>query len=130
MSDVLDYAGAKTNPYSPGIGYWLIFSVNACSFGFIIYNLPSFGLYGAGAGNGIIGDSYGPMLGIFFGIPYTFGQLMVGVVPALIYCGKFHGVAKSRILLPILLPSIVTLLASGALTLACILAPRTHGSTC
>ena len=85
---------------------------------------------GAFSKSGIIGDSYGPLIGLMLGVPSTLGQLLLGTLPATIYFFRYHNASKTRRLAALLALSILIFLAMAALTAACILTPRSHGSNC
>lgn len=127
MSDVLDYASPTTKPYVPGWGFSLLILLNGLSLGFILLVVA---MEAISKGNGLIGDSYGPIIGVVIGIPYILAQFFFGTLPAIIYATRFKAEASRRLIVTLVVVSILALLGVGSFTAACILAPRTHGTTC
>jgi hypothetical protein len=126
MSEVLNYAQPGTQRQRWRWGFWAIVLINGCSLLVIAFvSLTQI----ANLSTGIIGDSYGPIFGILIGIPYTLGHLLFGTLPAIVYAARYRTVGRLG-MLPVLLASIIGLPAAAAFTVACIVAPRTHGTTC
>ncbi len=122
MSDVLNYASPSTKPNSPGWGFWLLLVFNGLSLG-VVSLIWTLEIVALSRGNGIIGDSYGPIVGIVIGIPSTIVQFLLGTMPAMIYAFTFRGEARRRVVLTLLAASILAFLGIGSFTAACMLMP-------
>jgi hypothetical protein len=128
MTNILNYSGPATRQKSIGAGYWLMLVPNVCSLIFFGGLLVKDGVLQRSTG--LIGDSYAPMLGLFIGVPCTLVQLLFGTLPAIIYFARFIHVKNRRAVFVLAIVSILAGLACAGLTIACIAAPRTHGSSC
>jgi len=70
----------------------------------------------------------GSLVGIFLGLPYVFLQLLAGTVPAIVYGAKLKRVARPWLLVLLVVVAVLPALIATALTLACIVVSKTHGT--
>jgi hypothetical protein len=121
MKPVIDYAGRHIiRPSKAGVGYFALVALNSIAL------LLGIGLFFVG----ISGDAYAPMLGVIFGIPLLFGQVLLAGLPAWIYLSRNDIVlpkASQALLLTLSIAPGVIGLSGIVLSFAL---PRTHGSGC
>ena len=121
MGNTLDYSSAPVVPiFRPGVGYVSLLIVNIASIALSVWVLRS----------NIIGDAYGPMVGMFYGVPFTLVQLMGGTGPSYLHWSRYRHSARPIWILPLYLAGWMAFAMSAGVTAACICMPRTHGSGC
>lgn len=77
-----------------------------------------------------VGDAYGPMIGLFFGVPATLGSALMTLIPTMLF-SSWSKSPQAKLDRPALwLTAALAPAALGVMTFLTIAMPRTHGSGC
>ena len=119
---MLDYDNpqARVRPRRRRIGYPILMVVNSIGMlGAIVLLLI-----------GISGDSYAPLLCLFFGGPFLLGDGLLAGLPAWIYLASDNVRMSRRERVILFVMSVAPLVVGGGGMVLGWVLPRTHGGTC
>ena len=118
MRPVLNYDSRVIRKAGPGIGYALILTLNIVGLlaGGYLFTIET------------SGDAYAPLIGIVYGIPLIFGQIVFGALPARIYAARHRSVGRGATWTLLVISYLAPFVSACGVSLSLIL--PTHGSTC